>query len=89
MAGPLRLKPEALEWRRVEDEIVALDSAGARYVGVNPTGAVLWEALSTGADERELAATLEREYDLSSEQALADVRAFVGSLDELGLLEAR
>ena len=46
----LRLRTDSVEWRHVEDEIVALTSHDDRYLGVNRTGALLWRALSGGSD---------------------------------------
>ena len=41
----MRLRTDAVEWREVEGEIVALDLRDEMYLGVNGSGAVLWPLL--------------------------------------------
>ena len=53
---------------------------------LNETGAVLWRALEQGGDRQALAAALTAEYDVSTEEALADVDAFVQKLAQVGCL---
>ena len=54
----LRLRPEALQWREIEGEVVAVDLETSSYLGANEAGAVLWRALAAGATKEELAALL-------------------------------
>ena len=78
--GPLlRLRADALEWRAVEDEVIALDGARSRYLGLNPTGALLWRRLADGATRADLVAALV-ECGADRERALTDVDAFVTEL---------
>lgn len=57
-------------------------------VTLNETGELLWDALPQAETEGELAALLREQYDVDGETALADVRAFLGKLRELRILEA-
>ncbi len=82
----LRLRPEALQWREIEGEIVAVDLETSSYLGANPAGAVLWRALAVGSTKEELAALLVAEFGISSEQAATDTEAFLEQLREGGLL---
>ena len=54
MAERLRVRAEAVEWRTVEGEIVALDLRRSLYLAINPSGATLWPALVEGASRDEL-----------------------------------
>lgn len=83
----LRLKRDALEWREVEGEIVALDVGAAEYVAANPAGATLWRELAGGASREQLVAALARDFAVDEETAGRDVDAFVTALRERGLLE--
>ncbi len=56
-------------------------------IRLNETGAVLWKALADGADERALADALIQQYDVDGQTALEDVRAFVSTLSEKGIVE--
>jgi hypothetical protein len=87
MAEELRLRNKALEWREIEDEVVAVDTRKAVYMAVNHTGAVLWPALAEGATREELVERLIQAYDVDRGAAEADVSAFVTMLEEQDLLE--
>ena len=84
----LRLAQDALEWREVDGEVIALERERAAYLGVNRTGTLLWRALETGADEPELAALLVERYGIEAATARADVTRFVGELRAQNLLRA-
>lgn len=57
-------------------------------IALTETGAVLWGKLEQGATEDELVAALLDEYEVSSEQAAADVHAFIEKAAAQNLLEA-
>ncbi|MDP9164485.1 MAG: PqqD family protein [Actinomycetota bacterium] len=81
----LRLRADRVEWRLVEDEIVALTLEGDRYLGTNRTGALLWQALVDGSDVERLARLLESEGAVLAE-AQSDVIVFLDALRQHGLL---
>jgi Coenzyme PQQ synthesis protein D (PqqD) len=87
MTEELRLRNQALEWREIEDEIVAVDTRKAIYMAINHTGAVLWPALAEGATRAELVERLTRAYEIDRGAAEGDVDAFVTMLEEQDLLE--
>ncbi len=84
-----RLKPSAVDWRIADGEVVALDVANSRYLAVNRSGAVLWPLLAEGATRDRLRDALVERYGQEEEVATKDVRAFLGWLDESGLLELK
>ena len=61
--------------------------AATGFFVLNGTGEVLWNALSTPKTEDELARLLIETYEVSFEQAVADVRAFVNDGTAQGILE--
>lgn len=86
MDDVIRLRRDRLDWRAVEGEVIALDSVSSDYLGVNPTGAVLWRSIAEGATRASLVQLLESE-GADPESATKDVDAFLASLKALGLLE--
>ena len=84
---PLRLRVEEVEWREVEGEVVALDLRQNAYVGVNRTGAVLWNALASGATPEQLVALLVERFDVDRGRAGADADEFLQQLADRDLLE--
>jgi hypothetical protein len=85
----VKLRSDALEWRRLEGEIVALDLRSSEYFAVNRTGAVIWDLLLDGSTENELAATVVERFSVPAERAAEDVGEFVKQLAARDLLESR
>ena len=65
----------------VHDRAVLYHGDDGKALVLNPTGAVLWDALECPRTPSELAALLVRRFpDLSADRALADVTAFLDRL---------
>lgn len=76
-----------LTWREVDETVLVLDLRSGKYLELNATGSVLWKRLAEGsADEDQLVAALQEEFEVSDEQARTDVTAFLASLRQGGLL---
>lgn len=86
MTAELRLRDDALAWREVEGEVVALDLRTLNYLGVNQTGAVLWPALAEGTTRDELVQRLVAAFGIDEASAARDLDAFLASLAEHGFL---
>ena len=54
---------------------------------LNETGLILWKLLEQGSTREALAQALTDEYDVTNEQALADVDEYLGKLERAGCLE--
>ena len=88
MSRRLRLRPGAIEWRKFEEEVVAVDTRRAVYMSVNRSGSILWPELLEGTTRDELVDLLSGSYGLDRLKAEQDVDAFVEALDEQDLLES-
>lgn len=86
--GALRLRPERLEWRAVDDEVIAVDLDASVYLTANTAAMPLWEALARGTTRDELVGSLVREYGIDRADAERDVDEFLASLSERRLLDA-
>jgi predicted Rdx family selenoprotein len=83
----LQLRDAAVEWRRVDDEVVALHLETSMYLAINASGRLLWERLADGGATRaELIAHLRADFGLDADRAAADVDAFLAGLREQQLL---
>jgi len=87
MSRHLRIRPGVLEWRELEQEVVAVDTRRSVYMAVNRSGAILWPALFEGATFDELVNRLVESYGLDRGTAERDVDTFVRALDEQDLLD--
>ena len=54
---------------------------------LNDTGAMLWQKLEAGAEKEDLVKARTSEYDVSDQQALADIEEFIGKLSSAGCLQ--
>jgi hypothetical protein len=84
----LKLRPDALEWRPIEGEVVAVDLRSSVYFAVNRTGAIIWPELASGTTREHLVRRLAQACELEPGQARSEVDEFVAALTELDLLEA-
>jgi hypothetical protein len=88
MGERLRLRGSGLEWRRVEDDVVALDLPTETYLGLNQSAAALWEVLADGASQDELIQLLIDRYAIDRLDAERDVGEFISALQARGMLES-
>jgi hypothetical protein len=84
----LKLRGEALSWREIDEEVVALDMETATYLSANASGRLLWRALAGGTTRDELVSCLLDEFEIDPERAAADVDTFIAELSRRGLLES-
>jgi hypothetical protein len=82
----LRLRPDALVWREIDEELVAVDIAASTYLSANQTGALLWQMLARGTTRVDLVRELVDRFGISAERAGTDVDAFVQDLRKRELL---
>ena len=84
----LRLNTDAVSWREVDGEVIALRHVSSEYLSTNGTGTTVWKALAAGASRGELVELLVAEFGIEADRAAADVDAFVDALSSRGLLVA-
>ena len=85
MSDVVKLR-EGVEWRHVEEQILALDTNSSTFFNTNRAGAMLWSALSEGRTREQLADSLVAEYKIDLQTARRDVDAFLGVLARHSLL---
>ena len=83
----LRLRADAVRWREIDREVVAVDLGRSAYVSTNPSGTLLWRRLAGGATKDQLVDELVRSFEIEPEQAAEDVARFLHELDARNLLE--
>ncbi len=74
-----------LAWQLIDGEAIIVDLVGGVTVGLNGTGSLIWSLLA-GHEEREIAESLTRQFDVDLDTAREDVRNFIDLLRERGLL---
>ena len=82
-----RLREQGLNWRTIDEELVAVDVPSSMYMTANPAGALLWRALSAGATREALVDEIVKAFGIESDRAGADVDAYLADLEQRGLLE--
>ena len=78
--------------RQIAGEYLAVpisNEAGddANIVILNPVSQVIWNKLENGASFNEISEVVTTEFEVSKEEATADIKEFLNRLEEAGLLE--
>ena len=69
--------------------VIATGEASKDFHGMiklNSTGKVIWLGLQEGLAEAEIAARLQEQFEVDSEKATQDTRAFLQQMEEMGFL---
>jgi acyl carrier protein len=82
----VRINRKRVAWQRVGEEILLVDVAGGKVIGLNPVATFVWSEIES-LDIRDLAGKVSEEFQVSAEEAEADLVRFVGSLKERGFLQ--
>jgi len=82
----LELSRDAVEWRRIEGEVVAIDLERSVYLAVNGSGALLWELLAKGTTRATLVDRLVEIFGIEEHRAEEDVDRFLTELERRRLL---
>jgi Coenzyme PQQ synthesis protein D (PqqD) len=82
----LCLRKKDLEWRDIDNEIVALDAQGAVYLAVRGAGVFLWRLLADSSTRDGLVEALVETYQIDAARAGDDVDEFLTTLNDRGLL---
>lgn len=78
--------PEHVQARPIHDEIMILDANQDRYLGLNGTGAIVWEILADGKSLDAAIDEIASQYEIPRETAASDVTKLVHELLELNLI---
>jgi hypothetical protein len=82
----LRLRTSDLEWREIEDEVIAVDVQTSTYLSANGSGKLLWRELAKGTTKEGLVDCLVNVFKIERDRASADVDRFLDDLSSQGLL---
>ena len=72
--------------RVIAGEAIVLTPADSKIRNLNETGSRIWEMLAEKPTVGEIVERIQQEFDVSREQADADVRAFVEDLAAKGMV---
>jgi hypothetical protein len=82
----VQLRPEAVAWREVDGEVIALGLESSSYFSTNLSGRLLWQRLAEGTTRAELVEVLMENFGLEQAHAQKDVDVFLDDLRGRGLL---
>ena len=81
----LRCNPD-VSIRKIDNELFVYNRDKALIHTFNRTGAFLWEAITTGREFDVIVDMITETFNVGTNEAVADLQAFVEKLKELGLL---
>jgi hypothetical protein len=81
-------RPPEVVFERLDDEVLLLHPDTGNYVSLNATGSELWEMLEAPTSVEGLVGRLVTTRKVDAERAQADVRSFLTTLLERGLINA-
>ncbi len=87
MTTTIRLRSDAVRWREIDREVVAVDLGRSDYVSTNESGLLLWRRLAEGTTREQLVDELVGAFGIEPHRAAADVGRFLDELDARNLLE--
>jgi hypothetical protein len=79
-------KHRSADWltAQIGDELVMMNSATGRHIGLTETGRRIWEILETPSTIGQACTVLAAEYDAGADEMAADVESFLRELAALG-----
>ena len=88
MTGAERVfvRHEAAAWRRVEGEMILLQPEQEKLVGLNGTGAAVWELLDGQKSAADIARDVAARFFRDEQVVLIDVVAFLTELEKRRLV---
>lgn len=88
----MKLKGEFILRQVGEDVVVVPTGETALHfngmIMLNAVSRILWERLAEGADLPQLVAAVTAEFDVSADEAAADIGEFLAALEQADLLDA-
>ena len=73
---------------QIGDELVMMNSANSRHIGLTETGRRIWEILDTPSTIGQICTVLAGEYDADADEMTADVDSFLRELAGFGAVTA-
>jgi hypothetical protein len=73
---------------QIGDELVMMNSATGRHIGLTETGRRIWELLEPPSTIARICTVLAQEYDAGADEMAADVEVFVRELAGHGAVTA-
>ncbi len=80
-------RAEDIIWRKIGDEIVVIREDGLSVHVLNKTAAHIWEMCDGDCGPVEMATSLCERFDVTFEEARADVRDITEKLAQIGILK--
>lgn len=71
---------------RLEQDTVILNLATGKYYSLEGVGSLIWQGLEAKQDLGAIQENILSSYNVSSEQSLTDMQAFLSSLADAGLI---
>ncbi|MGE0755014.1 MAG: PqqD family protein, partial [Alphaproteobacteria bacterium] len=82
------IDPKTVLWKELNGKDVVLMMESGSFCELNGMGSHIWRLLAQGMDNEQILAELHAAYEVSQEQLVQDVDAFITSMVKQGMLVA-
>jgi hypothetical protein len=82
------IKHDDIIWRKVDGEILLLNTNSGHYFALNETAADIWELLINGKSPPEIADALAKQYEQEPRTLMNDVQELIANLTSEQILLA-
>lgn len=76
-------------WRKLDNEVVILDTTSGSYYLLNETAGRIWELLIEKLSLEKICLNLIHEYDITKEKALDDIKKIINSFKKDGFIVSK
>ncbi|MFH1694937.1 MAG: PqqD family protein [Candidatus Micrarchaeota archaeon] len=73
-------KAKKLEWKEVDDEIIAFNPKKDEFFVLNKTGSFIWKKINGKNNEKKIAESLAKECNIKEKKAFADTKQLIKKL---------
>ncbi len=80
-------KTDNIAWRVIEGQAFIINTKTSTLHELDETGTFIWKLIEKGSSIEETAKELSERFDVSTGQAVKDIRDFITELEKKGILK--
>lgn len=78
-----------IAWRQVVDEMLVVDPRNGKIYPLNPVSSFIWESLDGTKDLKAIEEAIQKQFEVSQEEATKDLTEFIEQLEQAELIQTQ